>query len=135
MFFFLEKGYLSETVDLLYKRSPKDKEKYFSKYRIYKGNVTVITLGNEEDGKGFTCAKDKLLVTCKERYSLRYVNETDVSFQLRNLTQDDAGRYLCQTYFLGVNDPEYEEINLNVQGNAYALNHTVIHPEGGDNWV
>lgn len=110
-----ETGYLSETVDLLYKRSPKDKEKSFSKYRIYKGNVTVITLGKEEDGKGFTCAKDKLLATCKERYSLRYVNETDVSFQLRNLTQDDAGRYLCQTYFLGVNDPEYEEINLNVQ--------------------
>ncbi|XP_078371091.1 uncharacterized protein LOC144654734 isoform X1 [Oculina patagonica] len=113
-----ETAFTSETVDLLFKRSDYDQEDDFSKYRIYKGNVTTIILKKEQDGNdhGF-CSTDSVLFNqCQKRYSLRYVNGTHVSFRLRNVTLQDSGRYVLQAYFGGVShDPEYAEINFSVQ--------------------
>nr|XP_058955548.1 uncharacterized protein LOC131782830 [Pocillopora verrucosa] len=43
------------------------------------------------------------------------VNETYVSFKLRNVTLQDAGRYLCIKYSSGLYNTTFEEIDLNVQ--------------------
>ncbi len=99
-----------------------DQEDDFSKYKIYKGNVTIIILKKEQDGKDGSCIANSAVLfnQCQKRYSLRYVNDTYVSFRLRNVTLQDSGRYLCQAYFGGVSrDPEYAEINFSVQGNSF----------------
>ena len=114
-----ETVYTSETVDLFFKRSVYDKTDDFLKYRIYKGhNISVITLGREENGKHGTCVIDPLLSQCQQRYSLRYVNKTYISFRLSNLTLLDSGLYILQAFFdKMVYNPEYAEIYLTVQGN------------------
>ena len=92
----------------------------FFKYRIYKGNISVITLEKEEDGKHGACVTDSLLGQCQQRYSLRYVNETHVSFRLTNLTLLDSGLYRLEAFFTGIiHDPEYAEVYLTVQGNSF----------------
>lgn len=92
----------------------------FFRYRIYKGNVSVITLGKEEDGKHGACVIDFLLGQCQQRYSLRYVNETYLSFHLSNLTLLDSGLYILEAFFTGIiHDPEYAEVHLIVQGNSF----------------
>lgn len=115
-------AYTSETVDILFTRSKDDSSKNFRKYEILK-NDSLITLGKEKDGKNKFFCKDNTshTATCKERFSFRYVNSSYVSFQIRNVTSQDAGLYFCQTYFRGVNkenDPQYEHVNLIVQGHA-----------------
>lgn len=117
-----ETAYLSETADLLFKRSAYDQSDDFNKYKILKGNVTIISIGREQDGKAeYVCVKDSaLLGPCQERYSLRYENETHVSFQMSNVKPEDIGLYVCEAYFGGVkHDPEYEEINFTAKGNVF----------------
>ena len=93
----------------------------FFRYRIYKGNINVITLGKEEaNRKHGACVNDSLLDQCQQRYSLRYVNETYVSFRLSNLTLSDSGLYTLEAFFSGItHDPEYAEVYLTVQGNPF----------------
>ena len=92
----------------------------FFRYRIYKRNISVITLGKEEDEKHFTCVNDSLHGQCQERYSLRYINETYVSFRLSNITFLDSGLYRLEAFFAGIiRDPEYAEMYLTVQGNPF----------------
>ena len=105
-----------------FKRSPKDQNSYFLKYKISKGNDsnTIIASGKEQDEKGGKCVNDSMLLDhCKTRYSLRYVNDTYVSFRISNLTLKDSGLYVFQTVFLGLHDPEYAEVYLSVQGNEF----------------
>jgi len=117
---FSETAYTSETVDLLFKRSAYDKTDDFFKYRIYKGHVSVITLGKVQDGKHGACVNDSLLTQCQQRYSLRYVNKTYVSFRLTNVTLLDSGLYTLQAFFAKIiHDPEYAELYLTVQGNLF----------------
>ena len=110
---------------MLFHRSPKDENNYFLAYRISKGNDsnTIIALGKEQDGKGGKCVNDSMLLDqCNTRYSLLYLNDTYLSFSISNLVLQDSGLYICQAFFLGTNhDPEYAEINLNVQGNEFQL--------------
>ena len=111
---------MSYTFDLLYKRSAQDRNESFSAYRIIKGNITIIALGKEQENKNGSCVNDSaLLEECKQRFSLRYVNKTHVSFRIKNVMLQDAGRYIRQAFFLGMNNPEYAEINLSVQGNPF----------------
>ena len=90
---------------------------------MFKGNDsdTIIALVEGQDGQGGKCVQDSVLLDqCKTRFSLRYVNDTYVSFRISDLTLQDSGLYLCQTFFLGImHDPEYAAINLSVQGNEF----------------
>ena len=118
LLFFSETAYTSETTDLLFKRSVYDKMDDFFRYRINKRNVSVITLGKEEDGKHFACVNDSLHGQCQQRYSLRYINDTYVSFRLSNITLLDSGLYILEAFFAGIiPDPEYAVMYLTVQGN------------------
>jgi len=120
-FSFSETAYTSETVDLLFKRSAYDKTDDFFKYRIYKGNISVITLGKVQDGKHGACVMDSLLAQCQQHYSLRYANKTYVSFRLSNVTLLDSGLYTLQAFFANVtHHPEYAEIYLTVKGNLFS---------------
>ncbi|XP_020609669.1 uncharacterized protein LOC110048220 isoform X3 [Orbicella faveolata] len=122
-----ETAYTSETVDLLFKRSAYDKTDDFFKYRIYKGHVSVITLGKVQDGKHGACVNDSLLAQCQQRYSLRYVNKTYVSFRLSNVTLLDSGLYTLQAFFAKIiHDPEYAELYLTVQEKPSTL--TSVEP-------
>ena len=115
-------AYLSETADLFFKRSAYDQMDEFLKYRIYKRNVSkeIITLGKPEDGNEFCGNVSALFICCQERYSLRYVNKTHVSFQMSNVKPKDCGLYFRQAYFRGVErDPEYETINFTAKGNVF----------------
>ncbi|KAJ7372081.1 hypothetical protein OS493_020505 [Desmophyllum pertusum] len=73
-----ETAYLSETADLLFKRSAYDQSDDFYKYKILKGNVTIISIGREQDGKAeyCLCQRQCVIGSLQERYSLRYENET-----------------------------------------------------------
>jgi len=111
---------VSDTVDLLYKRSAQDRNESFAAYRIKKSNITIIALGKEQENKNGSCATDSVLLEeCKERFSLRYFDKTFVSFRIKNVTLKDAGYYLREAFFLGMIDPEYAGINLSVQGNPF----------------
>ncbi|PFX11676.1 hypothetical protein AWC38_SpisGene24504 [Stylophora pistillata] len=113
-------AYVTETVNLFYTRSVNDRDSSFRKYAVSKDHVNFITLGQEKDGKDkFFCTENTdYSDICQERFSFRYVNDTHVSFQIRNVTLPDAGLYDCHKYFseVGVTkDPGYEHINLSVQ--------------------
>jgi len=111
-----ETAYVSDTFDLLYKRSVQDRNESFSAYRIQKGNITIIALGKEQENKNGSCVIDSaLLEECKQRFALRYYNKTYVAFRIKNVTLHDAGRYLLEAFFLGMIDPEYADIKLSVQ--------------------
>jgi len=99
----------------------RDRNLSFSAYRIWKGNIAIIALGKaDQENKNGSCVIDSaLLEECKERFSLRYYNKTYVAFRIKNVTLHDAGRYLLEAFFYGMTDPEYDEINLSVQGNPF----------------
>lgn len=121
LFFFSETAYVSDTFNLYYKRSAQDRNESFFAYRIMKRkNITIIALGKEQDNENGSCVTDSVLLDeCKQRFSLRYFNKTHLSFRIKNVTLQDAGHYLRQAFFLGMNDPEYAEISLFVQGNPF----------------
>ena len=121
--FFSETTYVSDTFNLYYKRSAQDRNESFFAYRIMKGkNITIIALGKEQDNENGACVTDSVLLDeCKQRFSLRYFNKTHLSFRIKNVTPQDAGHYLRQAFFLGMNDPEYAEISLFVQGNPFYM--------------
>jgi len=92
----------------------------FLRYRIHKGKISVITLGKVQDGKQSVCVNDNLLDQCQQRYSLRYVNKTYVSFRLSNVTLLDSGLYRLEAFFAKIiHDPENTELYLAVQGNLF----------------
>ncbi|XP_022777907.1 uncharacterized protein LOC111319380 [Stylophora pistillata] len=126
-------AYVTETVNLFYTRSVNDRDSSFRKYAVSKDHVNFITLGQEKDGKDkFFCTENTdYSDICQERFSFRYVNDTHVSFQIRNVTLPDAGLYDCHKYFseVGVTkDPGYEHINLSVQavGNKEIMSPIVL---------
>ena len=119
-FSFSETAYTSETVDLLFNRSAFDEMDDFLRYRIHKGKISVITLEKVQDGKQSVCVNDSLLDQCQQRYSLRYVNKTYVSFRMSNVTLLDSGLYRLEAFFAKIiHDPENTELYLTVQGNLF----------------
>lgn len=119
--FYLVTVYVAEDVDILFTRSENDTHSSFNKYLVSKDHESFMSLGQEIDGKNnFFCLKNTdYSDICQERFSLGYVNDTHVSFQIRNVKLRDAGQYVFHKYFseVGVTkDPQYEYVNLSVQG-------------------
>lgn len=113
-------GYVTETVNLFFPRSANDSSSTFRKYAVWINKTITIALGKENDGKDkFLCIENSTYsVICQERFSFHYVNSSYISLRIRSVTFQDAGQYVCQTYFSQAGagkDPRYEHVQLTVR--------------------
>ena len=116
-FFHIESAYKMETFELSCTRLPHDRTAGRVKYFLQKDNrVMFIIAKNREDNK-FSCSHHVSPKPCSnDSFSM---NETYVSFKLRNITLQDAGRYVCLKYSPGLYNLTSEEIDLNVLGKVF----------------
>ena len=115
---FLESAYMMEPFELSFTRSDHDRTADRFKYTLKKDNTTIFIIGKNREDNKFSCShyvSPKPTPCSDDSFS---VNETYVSFKLRNVTLQDAGRYLCIKYSSGLYNTTFEEIDLNVQGNV-----------------
>ncbi|XP_022804502.1 uncharacterized protein LOC111341764 [Stylophora pistillata] len=108
-----ESANMMETTDLSFTRSVDDRTVGRAKYTLLKNNVAILIIGKNREDKKFSCTQVtnlKIPTPCPDDdFS---VNETYISFKLRNVTLQDAGRYLCEKYLSGLHNTTWEEINL-----------------------
>ena len=115
---FLESAYTMEPFELSFTRSEHDRIADRIKYTLKKDNTSIFIIGKNREDNKFSCSHyvtPKPTPCSDDSFS---VNETYVSFKLRNVTFQDAGRYLCIKYSSGLYNTTFEEIDLNVQGNV-----------------
>ena len=109
---------MMEPFELSFTRSEHDRIADRIKYTLKKDNTSIFIIGKNREDNKFSCSHyvtPKPTPCSDDSYS---VNETYVSFKLRNVTLQDAGRYLCIKYSSGLYNTTFEEIDLNVQGNV-----------------
>ena len=108
---------MMEPFELSFTRSDHDRTADRFKYTLKKDNTTIFIIGKNREDNKFSCShyvSQKPTPCSDDSFS---VNETYVSFKQRNVTLQDAGRYLCIKYSSGLYDTTFEEIDLNVLGN------------------
>ena len=109
---------MMEPFELSFTRSEHDRIADRIKYTLKKDNISIFIIGKNREDNKFSCSHyvtPKPTPCSDDSFS---VNETYVSFKLRNVTFQDAGRYLCKKYSSGLYNTTFEEIDLNVQGNV-----------------
>ena len=109
---------MMEPFELSFTRSDHDRTADRIKYTLKKDTTTIFIIGKNREDNEFSCShyvSQKPTPCSDDSFS---VNETYVSFKLRNVTLQDAGRYLCIKYSSGLYNTTFEEIDLNVLGNV-----------------
>lgn len=117
-FFLLESVYTMETFEISCTRLPCDLNAGRIKYTLKKDNKTIFILGKNREDNQFSCSHH---VNQKPSPCLNIsfsMNETYISFKLRNVTLQDAGQYLCIRYSPGIYNVTSEKIHLKVLGNV-----------------
>ena len=107
-----------EPFELSFTRSEHDRTADRIKYTLKKDNTSIFIIGMNREDNRFSCSHyvTPKPTPCSDDSFL--VNETYVSFKLRNVTLQDAGRYLCIKYSSGLYNTTFEEIDLDVLGNV-----------------
>lgn len=116
-FFHLESAYKMETFELSCTRLPHDRTAGRVKYFLQKDNRVMFIIAKNREDNEFSCSHHVSPKPCSnDSFSM---NETYVSFKLRNITLQDAGRYVCLKYSPGLYNLTSEEIDLNVLGKVF----------------
>ena len=105
---------MMEPFELSFTRSEHDRTADRIKYTLKKDNTSIFIIGKNREDNKFSCShyvSQKPTPCSDDSYS---VNETYVSFKLRNVTL----RYLCIKYSSGLYNTTFEEIDLDVLGNV-----------------
>lgn len=110
-----ESAYIMEDFDLSFTRLIQDRIVGRAKYTLSKNNVAILIIGKDRVDKKFSCYQVTEIPSTPCPVDDFSVNETYVSFKLRNVSLQDAGRYLCEKFLPRLHDTILEEINLNVQ--------------------
>lgn len=107
-----ESAYKMETFELSCTRLPHDRTAGRVKYFLQKDNRVMFIIAKNREDNEFSCSHHVSPKPCSnDSFSM---NETYVSFKLRNITLQDAGRYVCLKYSPGLYNLTSEEIDLNV---------------------
>lgn len=109
-----ESVYTMETLEISCTRLPCDLNAGRIKYTLKKDNKTIFILGKNREDNQFSCSHH---VNQKPSPCLNIsfsMNETYISFKLRNVTLQDAGQYLCIRYSPGIYNVTSEKIHLKV---------------------